>query len=74
MGLGLRWRHSLLVAMATLLAVPDVSLLAELLHLSVDVFLDRSEVALNGAAILRHADQGTPQTHHHLLEATTELE
>lgn len=68
------WWYSLLVAMETLLAVPDVGLFTELLHLSVDMLLNRSEVALDGAAPRGHADQGTAETHHHLLEATSELE
>ena len=61
------------VAMVTLFAVPDIGLLAQLLHLCVDVLLHSPEVVLDGAAPRGHTDQGTAKTHHHFLEATAEL-
>ena len=62
------------VAMVTLFAVPDIGLLAQLLHLRVDVLLHGPEVVLDGAAPRGRTDQGTAKTHHHFLEATAELE
>lgn len=62
------------VAMVTLLAVPDVGLLAQLLDLGVDVVLHRSQVVLDGAAARRHTHQGAAKTHYHFLEATSKLE
>ena len=60
--------------MVTLLAVPDVGLLAQLLDLRVDVVLYCSQVVLDGAAARRHTHQGAAKTHYHFLEATSKLE